>query len=131
MVGPLTNLALALRKEPRLAQWVKDVVVMGGLVSLSGRGNTLPTSEFNIFADAEAAKMVFHSGIPVKLVSLDVTHKTFLTKERMEDLKGTKYYDFVMESTEVFRGFSEKRYGINGCALHDPLTVGSLRPDNR
>lgn len=124
MVGPLTNLALALRKEPKLAQWVKDVVVMGGLVSESGKGNKLPNSEFNIFADAEAAKMVFDSGIPVKLVSLDVTLKTFLTKERIDSLKGTKYYDFVSESTEVFRGFSKKRYGVDGCALHDPLTVG-------
>ncbi|WP_339226925.1 nucleoside hydrolase [Oceanobacillus sp. FSL K6-2867] len=124
MVGPLTNLALALRKEPNLEHWVKNVVVMGGLVSESGKGNKLPNSEFNIYADAEAAKMVFHSGIPVKLVSLDVTLKTFLTRERMEELQGSKYYDFVIKSTEVFRGFSKKRYGIDGCALHDPLTVG-------
>ena len=124
MVGPLTNLALAVLKEPRLAEWVNEVVVMGGLVSESGKGNKLPNSEFNIFADAEAAKIVFHSGLPVKLISLDVTLKTFLTRERMEDLKGTKYYDFIVESTEVFRGFSKMRYGIDGCALHDPLTIG-------
>ena len=124
MVGPLTNLALALRKEPRLAEWVSEVVVMGGLVTRAGMGNKLPNSEFNIFADAEAAKIVFHSGISVKLVGLDVTHKTILTRERMEDLKGTKYYDFIVESSEVFRGFSKKRLGVDGCALHDPLTIG-------
>ncbi|GAA0414009.1 MAG: nucleoside hydrolase [Bacillota bacterium] len=124
MVGPLTNLALALRKEPTLPQLVKQVVVMGGLVSESGRGNTLPTSEFNIFADAEAAKIVFHSGMPIKLVSLDVTMKTFLTKEHIEQLQGSLYYDFVMKSTEVYRKYSMDNYGQNGCALHDPLTVG-------
>lgn len=124
MVGPLTNLALAVRKEPRLAEWVSEVVIMGGLVSKAGMGNKLPNSEFNIFADAEAAKIVFHSGLKVKLVGLDVTHKTFLTRERMEDLKGTKYYDFLVESSEVFRGFSKEKYGIDGCALHDPLTIG-------
>lgn len=124
MVGPLTNLALAVRKEPRLVEWVNEVVIMGGLVSRAGMGNKLPNSEFNIFADAEAAKIVFHSGLNVKMVGLDVTHKTFLTRERMEDLKGTKYYDFLVESSEVFRGFSKKRYRIDGCALHDPLTIG-------
>ncbi|AXI08626.1 nucleoside hydrolase [Oceanobacillus zhaokaii] len=124
MVGPLTNLALALRKEPRLAKWIKQVVVMGGLVSEAGKGNTLPTSEFNMYADAEAAKMVFHSGIPLKLVSLDVTKKTFLTSEDIEKLKGTHYYDFVKECTAVYRKYSEENYGVNGCALHDPLTVG-------
>ncbi|WP_075528313.1 nucleoside hydrolase [Sporosarcina ureilytica] len=124
MVGPLTNLALALRKEPRLAEWVSEVVIMGGLVTKAGMGNKLPNAEFNIFADAEAAKIVFHSGLPLKLVGLDVTHKTFLTRERMEELKGTKYYDFIVESSEIFRGFSKAKYGIDGCALHDPLTIG-------
>ncbi|WP_337017858.1 nucleoside hydrolase [Oceanobacillus massiliensis] len=123
MVGPATNLALAVRKEPRIADWVKQVVMMGGLVSESGRGNVLPTSEFNIFADAEAARIVFHSGLPIKLVSLDVTMKTFLSLEHIEQLKGTRYYDFVMKSTDSLRAYTESS-GINGCALHDPLTVG-------
>lgn len=124
MVGPLTNLALALRKEPRLADWVKEVIIMGGIVSKAGHGNTLPTSEFNIYADAEAAKIVLHSGIELTMVSLDVTHETFMTMEHIERLKGTKYYDFVLNSTEVFRGYNKKLFEKNGCALHDPLTIG-------
>ncbi len=124
MVGPLTNLALALKKEPRLAGWLDEVIVMGGLVSLAGKGNSLPNSEFNIYADAEAARIVFHSGAEVTLVSLDVTHQTFLTIDHIETMKGTKYYNFVKQSTDVFRNFSMQRYNINGCALHDPLTVG-------
>lgn len=124
MVGPLTNLALALKKEPRLAEWLDEVIVMGGLVSRAGRGNTLPTSEFNIYADAESARIVFHSGAELTLVSLDVTLQTFLTIDHIESMKGKKYYDFVKQSTDVFRNFSMQRYNINGCALHDPLTVG-------
>jgi purine nucleosidase len=124
MVGPLTNLALALRKEPRLSEWVKEVIIMGGLVSGAGLGNTLPTSEFNIYADAEAASIVFHSGMEITMVSLDVTRQTYLKQEHIEKLKGTKYYDFVLNSTEVYRNYSEKLYGENGCALHDPLTIG-------
>lgn len=124
MVGPLTNLALALRKEPRVAEWVKEVLIMGGLVSNAGKGNTLPTSEFNIYADAEAAAIVFHSGLEITLVSLDVTRQTYMTMEHIEQLKGTKYYDFVLNSTKVYRDFSETLYGKNGCSLHDPLTIG-------
>jgi purine nucleosidase len=123
-VGPLTNIALALRKEPRVAQWAKEILIMGGLVSHAGKGNTLPTSEFNIYADAEAARVVFHSGMEITLVSLDVTRQTYLMKEHIEQLKGTKYYEFVLQATEVYRNYSEKLYGSNGCALHDPLTIG-------
>ncbi|RHW39000.1 nucleoside hydrolase [Neobacillus notoginsengisoli] len=124
MVGPLTNLALAIRKEPRLAEWVKDVVIMGGIVESAGRGNTLPTSEFNIFADPESAKIVFHSGLEMTLVSLDVTRKVMLMEEHINELEGTKYFDFVKNSTGIYRNFSAGLYGINGCALHDPLAVG-------
>lgn len=124
MVGPLTNLALALRKEPQVTDWLKEVIIMGGLVSEAGQGNKLPNAEFNIFADAEGARIVFHSGIKLTLVSLDVTSKTYLTLEDIELLKGTKYYDFVLKSTEVYRNYSETLYGRNQASLHDPLTIG-------
>lgn len=124
MVGPLTNLALALRKKPEVANWIKGVIIMGGLVSEAGQGNKLPNAEFNIFADAEGAAIVFHSGIELTLVSLDVTSKTYLTLEDIEKLKGTKYYDFVLNSTEVYRTYSERLYGRNQASLHDPLTIG-------
>ncbi|WP_020008572.1 nucleoside hydrolase [Salinicoccus albus] len=129
MVGPLTNLALALRKEPRIKDWVNDVIIMGGVVSEMGKGNKLPNSEFNIFADAESAAIVLHSGLEITLVSLDVTLQTYMKLEHIEQLKGTKYYNFTLDSTKVFRNFSEMRYGTDGCALHDPLTIGySLDP---
>ncbi|WP_342388809.1 nucleoside hydrolase [Salinicoccus bachuensis] len=123
-VGPLTNLALAFRKEPNLSKWLSEVVIMGGLVSEAGRGNKLPNSEFNIFTDAEAARIVFHSGAETTLVSLDVTKQTLLSSYDVEVLEGRKYHDFVRQSTEVYRAFSKERFNLDGCALHDPLTVG-------
>lgn len=126
MVGPLTNLALALRKEPKITEWIKEVIVMGGLVSKAGMGNKLPNSEFNIFADAEAAKIVVHSELEITLVSLDVTTKTFITRDDIERLKGTKYYDFVLKSTEVVREYNLTQSGVNRVSLHDPLTIGYL-----
>ncbi|WP_271400446.1 nucleoside hydrolase [Salinicoccus roseus] len=123
-VGPLTNLALAFRKEPNLSEWLDEVVIMGGLVSEMGRGNKLPNSEFNIYTDAEAAQIVFHSGAETTLVSLDVTKQTLLSNGDIETLEGRKYHDFVKQSTEVYRAFSKEKFNLDGCALHDPLTVG-------
>jgi purine nucleosidase len=68
--GPLTNIALALRKEPRLPQWVRDFVIMGGS---SGRGNTTPAAEYNMLADPEAAAVAFGAGWTVTMLGLDVT----------------------------------------------------------
>jgi purine nucleosidase len=70
--GPLTNIGLALRREPRLASWVRDFVIMGGSAS---RGNVSPAAEFNIWADPEAAAIVFGAGWPsgVRMIGLDVT----------------------------------------------------------
>lgn len=130
MVGPLTNLALALKKAPEIKDMIGKVVVMGGLVSNAGHGNMLPTSEFNIFADAEAAKVVFHKGLDITLVSLDVTHQVMMTDEHVEKLKGTKYYNFVKDATDEYMTYGLRLYGKRQCALHDPLTVGYvLQPD--
>jgi len=68
--GPLTNIGLALRREPRLATWVKEFVIMGGS---AGRGNVSPAAEFNIWADPEAAAIVFGAGWTVRMIGLDVT----------------------------------------------------------
>ena len=124
MVGPVTNLALAIKKAPEISKLIKRLVIMGGIVSRGGMGNKLPTSEFNICADAEAAKVVFHRGLNITMVSLDVTHQTLIDLEKINELEGTKYFDFVKDSTEVYRGYGEKLYGKNQCSLHDPLTIG-------
>jgi len=84
--GPLTNIGLAVRREPRLAGWVKDFVIMGGSAS---RGNVTPAAEFNIWADPEAAAIVFDAGWTVRMIGLDVTLRaraTAAVQERMRSL---------------------------------------------
>lgn len=122
LVGPLTNLALALKKSPEIADLIKRVVIMGGAVA--SPGNTTPSAEFNIYADAEAAKVAFHKGLDIVLVGLDVTRQAMIDLSHIEGFSGYKYYDFIKKSTEVYRQFYESHHGRNACALHDPLTVG-------
>lgn len=75
--GPLTNIALALRKEPRIVSWVRQFVIMGGS---AGRGNVTPAAEYNIWADPEAAAAVFSAGWMVAMIGLDVTHQALATE---------------------------------------------------
>jgi purine nucleosidase len=81
--GPLTNIALAVRREPRLAAWVKDFVIMGGSAS---RGNVNHAAEFNIWADPEAAAIVFSAGWTVRMIGLDVTLRARATAAVQEQM---------------------------------------------
>jgi purine nucleosidase len=75
--GPLTNVAMALRKEPRIASWVRQFVIMGGS---AGRGNVTPAAEFNMWADPEAAAIAFGAGWTVRMIGLDVTLQALATE---------------------------------------------------
>jgi len=86
-VGPLTNVATALKMDSELAGMIRSIVMMGG--SLSG-GNITPAAEFNVYVDPEAARIVFQSGIPVTMVGLDVTRKTSLTDEHVRVLESAQ-----------------------------------------
>lgn len=83
--GPLTNVALALRREPRIAQWAREFVIMGGS---AGRGNVTPAAEFNIWADPEAAAIVFSAGWTVRMTGLDVTLRARATAAVRERMRG-------------------------------------------
>lgn len=125
-IGPMTNLALAIRKEPRIVQALKELVIMGGAIR-SG-GNATPLAEFNIHADPHAAHIVFHSGIPITLIPLDVTYKCLLTTADVERLNqiDSPVARFVRDSTAVYMDFYKKYEGFDGCALHDPLTLAVI-----
>jgi purine nucleosidase len=82
--GPLTNVALAVRREPRLPEWVRDFVIMGGS---AGRGNVNHAAEFNIWADPEAAAIVFSAGWTVRMIGLDVTLRARATAAVQEQMR--------------------------------------------
>lgn len=124
-VGPLTNLALAIRKEPEIIPLIGEVVVMGGAVTVPG--NITPYGEANIVADPEAAAAVFASGVRLTLVGLDVTMQTLLSSGHLQKWRhsGGELGGWLAEMTEFYIGAYEACFpGIGGCGLHDPLAVG-------
>jgi purine nucleosidase len=124
-IGPLTNIALAIRKEPRFAGAVKELVIMGG--AILEYGNITPQAEFNIYVDPHAAHIVFHSGIPITLIPLDVTHKCLLTQEHVDRLMQTPspISRFIRDAMAVYLQASYE-FGYPGSALHDPLTLATI-----
>jgi purine nucleosidase len=124
-IGPLTNIAMAIRKEPRFAQSVKELVIMGG--AILEHGNITPQAEFNIYVDPHAAHIVFHSGIPITLIPLDVTHKCLLLQQHVDRLMQipSPISRFIRDVIEVYIRFSAD-IGHAGCALHDPLTLATV-----
>jgi len=129
-VGPLTNLALALKRDPLGMKKLKELVIMGGAVRT--RGNTTPYAEFNIFSDPLAAQIVFESGLPITLVPLDVTHQVFLIPDWMEEQVkplNTPFSNFLIEAT----GYDIETHRFRNresIFLHDPLAVGvGIDPD--
>ncbi|WP_223068335.1 nucleoside hydrolase [Paenibacillus caui] len=122
MTAPLTNLALALRKCPELIEQVDEVIFMGGVVT--SFGNVSPMAEYNIFADPEAARIVFQAGFPkLTMVGLDVTRRALLRDEHIASLTNEAIRNYVRESTEIYVNRYEERNGIRACAMHDPLAV--------
>ena len=122
MTGPLTNLALAVKKCPELVQHVKEVIFMGGVVT--EYGNVTPVAEYNMYVDPEAAKVVFHAGFPqLTLVGLDVTRRVLLNEEHIAALGDTPIGRYVKQSTSDYLDRYFERNGIRACAMHDPLAV--------
>jgi ribosylpyrimidine nucleosidase len=124
--GPLTNIAIALQKNPEIKSHIKEIMLMGGSI---GSGNVTPAGEFNIVVDPEAANIVFSSGLPVYMNGLDVTRQVLVTKDVVERMD--KIGNFA---SDLFVALM-KQYNINqkkifrwsqGGPLHDPVTIVSL-----
>lgn len=124
-VGPLTNIAMAIRKEPRFAGSLKELVIMGGAIREAG--NTTPQAEFNIYVDPHAAHIVFHSGIPITLIPLDVTEQCWIDQKDVDRLMKihSPISRFIKEMMDVYLPVS-LGYGYRGSALHDPLTLATI-----
>jgi purine nucleosidase len=121
-IGPLTNIALAIEKDPSIVPLVKEVVIMGG--SITG-GNVNASAEANIANDPEAAQIVFQAGWPLTMVGLDVGDKTLLTRKHIEALKNNPgpVSDFIYKVADFLIGLSEK-FGESGTPMYDPLAAG-------
>ena len=127
--GPLTNVALALLKEPAIARKVERIVLMGGAVHDS---NISPAAEFNIFVDPEAAQVVFRCGAPIVMVGLDVTNKARLSFDDIDEMaswNGT-VSRVVAPLLRFFANTNREVFGFPGAPLHDALAVAHLvKPD--
>ena len=123
--GPLTNVALALLKEPALAQKVERIVLMGGAVYDS---NITPAAEFNIYVDPEAAKIVFECGAPIVMVGLDVTNKARLSFADIDELGSWngRVSRVVAPLLRFFARANHEIFGFDGAPLHDALAVAHL-----
>jgi inosine-uridine nucleoside N-ribohydrolase len=124
--GPLTNVAAALVKEPRIVPKIREIVLMGG--AMREGGNVTPSAEFNIYVDPHAAKVVFECGRPLVVMGLDVTHQVLATPERVERIGslGNRSGRSVKAMLQFFNRHDVEKYGIEGGPLHDPCTVAYL-----
>ncbi|MFW5681267.1 MAG: nucleoside hydrolase [Pseudomonadota bacterium] len=118
--GPLTNVAMALVKDPSIAPKLGRIVLMGGSI---GHGNVTPSAEFNIYVDPHAARVVFESGVPIAMLGLDVTEQVRPTPERRARIReiGNGVGPIV---ADLLSFYAEQ--ALDGGALHDPVAVGYL-----
>lgn len=128
--APLTNVASALLKEPKIAPKIHEIVLMGG--ALREGGNVTPSAEFNVYVDPHAAKIVFECGRPIVAMGLDVTHQVLTTPPRVKAIADldTRVASNVCGMLEYFNRHDVEKYGVEGGPLHDPCTVAYLlKPD--
>lgn len=128
-LGPLTNIGMALVKQPRIVPKIAELVMMGG--GFFEGGNTTPVAEFNVYVDPHAAHVVFTSGIPIVMMPLDVTHKALTTKARLDRFAGLgRAGDAVAGMLDFYDRHDMEKYGTDGGPLHDPTVIAYLlEPD--
>jgi purine nucleosidase len=129
-LGPLTNVALAIVREPRVASRIARIVAMGG--GFFEGGNVTPAAEFNIYVDPHAARIVFAAGIPITLLPLDCTHQALTTAKRVAKFRAmpNRSGPAVAALLDFFERFDEHKYGTDGGPLHDPCVIAwLLRPE--
>jgi inosine-uridine nucleoside N-ribohydrolase len=120
--GPLTNVAMALRQAPDLANHLAGISLMGGTTL---GGNVTPAAEFNIYVDPEAAAVVFGSGIPIKMFGLNVTRQALVLDDEVRRIRGigTHVAEIVAQLLEFYNGSARRVFGRTGGWLHDPCAV--------
>ena len=121
-VGPLTNIANAIKQYPSIANKVNSLLIMGG--SWLAGGNITPVAEANIYNDPEAAEIVFKSGLPIIMVGLDVTHKVFLSKKDIDKLSSLNNSGkFLKKISNIYMKFYKDTRNMDGCFFHDATAL--------
>ncbi|KPV51240.1 nucleoside hydrolase, partial [Kouleothrix aurantiaca] len=122
-VAPLTNVAVAIRKEPRIVQNVREVIIMGG--ALRADGNTTSLAEFNFYVDPHAAHIVLESGMPITLLPWDISKDVMLVQadiDRMLEVS-SPITRFIADATRFYIEFHELCFGFSGCSINDPVAL--------
>jgi purine nucleosidase len=125
-LGPLTNVGMAIAKEPRIVPKIREIVWMGG--AFDEPGNTTELAEFNAYVDPHAAHVVFTSGAPLTIFPLDVTHKALMLPRHIEalDASGTEVATAAVGMLRFYERHDVAKYGIPGAPLHDPCVIAYL-----
>lgn len=125
-LGPLTNIAMALTREPAIAPRIKQIIIMGG--GYFEGGNITPVAEFNIYVDPHAAHVVFNAGLHLTMLPLDVTHQVLTTKKRVDAIRqiGTRSSEIITAWLSYYQRHDEAKYGTDGAPLHDPNVIAYL-----
>jgi inosine-uridine nucleoside N-ribohydrolase len=124
-IGPLTNIAHALKRDFKTMKKTREIIIMGGAFEVAG--NTGPVAEFNMYVDPEAADRVLHSGIPITLIPLDVTQQVVLLRPDVVSLarkRSNRIGLFIERVTKNYMQYHKTTEGFSGGYLHDPLAVG-------
>jgi purine nucleosidase/ribosylpyrimidine nucleosidase len=129
LVGPLTNIAMAIQKEPRIVDAIPEIVIMGGAHHV---GNLTPSAEFNVWLDPEAARVVVNCGRPLRMVPLDATHRALVSTEdaqRLRDLgtpAGEAAARFVLQRIEGYDATQPMPHRAGAAPVHDALAVCAI-----
>ena len=125
-IAPMTNIALAMAKERRLAGRLREIVIMGG--AFSEGGNITPAAEFNVYVDPEAAARVLRCGAPITMIPLDCTHLALTTEARLNKLRsfGTPVAEAFYHLLKFNKIFDQQKYGWDGGPLHDATVIAYL-----
>ena len=124
--GPLTNIASAILKYPKIKDKIQQIVFMGGAAKTLG--NITPSAEFNIFVDPHAANIVLNSGIEIVMMGLDVTHKVLVDDKIINEIAsiGNKSSIFFRALMNFYSRFHKKKYNTASSPLHDPCVIGYI-----
>lgn len=125
-LGPLTNIGMAIVKEPGIIPKIREIVWMGG--AFDEPGNTTELAEFNAYVDPHAAHVVFTSGAPLTILPLDVTHRALMLPRHIEalDACGTEVATAAVGMLKFYERYDVDKYDIPGAPLHDPCVIAYL-----